>query len=216
MSLLDCLILNGAGRHRSVIFGLEVTDVDDENRRSKNPSRDRAYTSRRADENWELSWTLENSGQRWAFQLSAENQQLFRPPLTRRSSFLDSTLWGLKSWKIGQNLPRTIEKSCRVTWPANMTVKVEDTYDKGVLVKSENSEVDTFSRTGASTTSVGVSAETLEDDSNNNQNTSQNSSLDSVVQRLIHKKMGRRKQNCPQRTGNLSEEGKQLLFIFCC
>ena len=36
----------------------------------------------------------------------------------------------------------------------------------------------------------------------------QQTSLDSVVQRLIDKKMGRRKQNCPQRTGLASEEGK--------
>ena len=44
--------------------------------------------------------------------------------------------------------------------------------------------------------------------------TSVSSSLDSVVQRLIHKsKMGRRKQNCPQRTGNLSEEGKQAINL---
>ncbi len=34
---------------------------------------------------------------------------------------------------------------------------------------------------------------------NSNNNNKQN--LDSVVQRLIHKKMGRRKQNCPQKTG---------------
>lgn len=37
--------------------------------------------------------------------------------------------------------------------------------------------------------------------------------LDSVVQRLIDKKMGRRKQNCPQRTGMTSEDGKTLFEI---
>ena len=40
--------------------------------------------------------------------------------------------------------------------------------------------------------------------------TSTGLSLDSVVQRLIDKKMGRRKQNCPQRTGITSEDGKSL------
>ena len=38
-------------------------------------------------------------------------------------------------------------------------------------------------------------------------------SLDSVVQRLIDKKMGRRKQNCPQRTGTTSEEGKSVYAV---
>ena len=84
-----------------------------------------------------------------------------------------------------------------------MTVKVEATCegseaDQG-LGAGEDGSLDT------------------DDISNNNSNlinssvaTSVTSSLDSVVQRLIHKsKMGRRKQNCPQRTGNLSEEGKQ-------
>ena len=37
-----------------------------------------------------------------------------------------------------------------------------------------------------------------------------NPSLDSVVQRLIDKKMGRRKQNCPQKTGLSAEDGKTL------
>ena len=40
--------------------------------------------------------------------------------------------------------------------------------------------------------------------------TSTGLSLNSVVQRLIDKKMGRRKQNCPQRTGMTSEDGKAL------
>ena len=40
--------------------------------------------------------------------------------------------------------------------------------------------------------------------------TGTNLSLNSVVQRLIDKKMGRRKQNCPQRTGITSEDGKRL------
>ena len=40
--------------------------------------------------------------------------------------------------------------------------------------------------------------------------TSTGLSLDSVVQRLIDKKMGRRKQNCPQKTGITSEDGKPL------
>ena len=79
-----------------------------------------------------------------------------------------------------------------------MTVKVEDTCE-GPLGAGDQTDID------------------QDDISNNNSdliNSSQvnatSSSLDSVVQRLIHKsKMGRRKQNCPQRTGNLSEEGKQ-------
>ncbi len=61
--------------------------------------------------------------------------------------------------------------------------------------------------------------QTCEDISNNNQDhqptqgaaVSANSSLDSVVQRLIDKKMGRRKQNCPQRTGISEHEGKRPL-----
>ena len=96
-----------------------------------------------------------------------------------------------------------------------MTVKVEDltTCGKGAfLVQSENSEVGLHTGAASATT---ASIEAI-DDSNNNQNTSQNSSLDSVVQRLIHKKMGRRKQNCPQRTGNLSEEGKPFYNFFVC
>ena len=44
--------------------------------------------------------------------------------------------------------------------------------------------------------------------------TSTGLSLDSVVQRLIDKKMGRRKQNCPQRTGITSEDGKILRGLF--
>ena len=44
--------------------------------------------------------------------------------------------------------------------------------------------------------------------------TGTNLSLDSVVQRLIDKKMGRRKQNCPQRTGITSEDGKSLRSVF--
>ena len=71
----------------------------------------------------------------------------------------------------------------------------------------------------------------VNDISNNNNNTTANdhlraaaaaiqaaseqqtvTSLDSVVQRLIDKKMGRRKQNCPQRTGLASEEGKTKRF----
>ena len=43
--------------------------------------------------------------------------------------------------------------------------------------------------------------------------TGTNLSLDSVVQRLIDKKMGRRKQNCPQRTGEQAF-GKSLRGVF--
>lgn len=86
-----------------------------------------------------------------------------------------------------------------------MTVKVEATC--------EGSEADQ----GLGAGEDGSLDTDIDDISNNNSNlinssvaTSVTSSLDSVVQRLIHKsKMGRRKQNCPQRTGNLSEEGKQ-------
>ena len=88
-----------------------------------------------------------------------------------------------------------------------MTVKVEDTC--------EGSEADQGLGAGDQTD--------IDDISNNNSDlinssqvnaTSVSSSLDSVVQRLIHKsKMGRRKQNCPQRTGNLSEEGKQAINL---
>ena len=90
-----------------------------------------------------------------------------------------------------------------------MTVKVEDTCE------------------GSAEDKAGLgdrSLDSIEDISNNNSNNSVSltestsataitSSLDSVVQRLIHKKMGRRKQNCPQRTGNLSEEGKHKPFL---
>ena len=86
-----------------------------------------------------------------------------------------------------------------------MTVKVEDTCEGSAEDKA----------------GLDRSLDSIEDISNNNSNnsvltenstsaTAITSSLDSVVQRLIHKKMGRRKQNCPQRTGNLSEEGKPL------
>lgn len=71
---------------------------------------------------------------------------------------------------------------------------------------------------------VKVEQEHCSDSSNNNNNTIENnslncsvtasSSLDSVVQRLIDKKMGRRKQNCPQRTGATSEDGKTWLCRF--
>ena len=86
-----------------------------------------------------------------------------------------------------------------------MTVKVEATC--------EGSEADQ----GLGAGEDGSLDTDIDDISNNNSNlinssqvNATSSSLDSVVQRLIHKsKMGRRKQNCPQRTGNLSEEGKQ-------
>ena len=45
---------------------------------------------------------------------------------------------------------------------------------------------------------------------------STSASLDSVVQRLIDKKMGRRKQNCPQKTGISSEEGKKEILRGLC
>ena len=96
-----------------------------------------------------------------------------------------------------------------------MTVKVEDTLSANLVKSSESNKEEVATSVTASVATASIEAT---DDSNNNQNTSQNSSLDSVVQRLIHKKMGRRKQNCPQRTGNLSEEGKPWPFwpFFIC
>ena len=74
-----------------------------------------------------------------------------------------------------------------------MTVKVH-----------ESCEVPDLSNNNHSTTAV--------THSNSNSVTESNSgvpqSLDSVVQRLIDKKMGRRKQNCPQKTGLAPEDGK--------
>ena len=89
----------------------------------------------------------------------------------------------------------------------NMTVKVEDKSCELTTANSNNNNNNNnvnnhFRTTAAALAQAAAAAQAVADQ----QNTL--TSLDSVVQRLIDKKMGRRKQNCPQRTGLASEEGK--------
>ena len=92
----------------------------------------------------------------------------------------------------------------------NMTVKVEDKASCEQLTTTTTTN--DFSNNNNNTTAndhLRAAAAAIQAASSEQQTAT---SLDSVVQRLIDKKMGRRKQNCPQRTGLASEEGKTKRF----
>ena len=95
----------------------------------------------------------------------------------------------------------------------NMTVKVEDKAASCELTTNTAASVnDILSNNNNNTTAndhLRAAAAAIQAASSEQQTAT---SLDSVVQRLIDKKMGRRKQNCPQRTGLASEEGKTKRF----
>ena len=98
----------------------------------------------------------------------------------------------------------------------NMTVKVEDKVSCELTTTTAVNDISNNNNNNT-TTNDHLRAAAAAIQAASEQQTA--TSLDSVVQRLIDKKMGRRKQNCPQRTGLASEEGKtkrdstQSLFL---
>ena len=87
-----------------------------------------------------------------------------------------------------------------------MTVKVEDKaceFEQQFNGNNNNNSINNSSNSHFIRTASAV--QTVAD-----QQKTGISGLDSVVQRLIDKKMGRRKQNAPQRTGWEPEESKNV------
>ena len=107
-----------------------------------------------------------------------------------------------KYWKTAST-----RSSWRVTvWIFNMTVKVEDKACELEQQFNSNNNNNSINNSNNSHFRIATAVQTVVD-----QQKTGISDLDSVVQRLIDKKMGRRKQNAPQRTGWEPEESKNVL-----
>ena len=87
-----------------------------------------------------------------------------------------------------------------------MTVKVEDKACEFEQQFNSNNNNNSINNSNSSHFRTATAVQAVAD-----QQKTGISGLDSVVQRLIDKKMGRRKQNAPQRTGWEPEESKIVL-----